>query len=60
MRNVFERFNEAVGGHVLRADVLEVEDGHRVLLEELRGLGSGWQDVYCYEDSCYDYIERCA
>jgi hypothetical protein len=30
------------------------------ILDELRGLGSGWQKVHCYEDSCYEYIERCA
>jgi hypothetical protein len=36
------------------------ESGGIRLLDELRGLGSGWQEVYCYEDSCYEYIETCA
>jgi hypothetical protein len=30
------------------------------VLDELRGLESGWQEVYCYEDGCYEYIEMCA
>jgi len=34
--------------------------GDVYFLDELRGRERGWQEVYCYEGRCYEYIERCA
>jgi hypothetical protein len=28
------------------------------LVDELRGLERGWQEVYCYEGGCYEYIHE--
>jgi hypothetical protein len=36
--------NRALVRHCLRQESV---------FDELRGLGKGWQEVYCYEDSCY-------
>jgi hypothetical protein len=47
----------AQGGKYGNALQAVSKGGHEqvVLLDELRRLGSGWQEVYCYEDGCYEY-----